>query len=324
MTILTEDSLKRLVSPQPRLPWLMEWLLNDVWSEDRFRGLTAEEYLTEGEKLVHGVEEVLAGAAYRFYDELASAAGSAEPLTQHLQDKTAAVIFDGVSLREMPLFISKAKESGYRVVEKKITFAALPSETMDYVDQRILGKAVTPKLLPQRKELKDQNIKAFYFNDAISSQSVNCNDGEGLLLWSAFPDCTYKDSSARFARHFADMFSMYDTAWKHTVMQVPRHRRIIITSDHGYIFFGAGLDSTRPDEVCDLLDHNRYKKFDNVEQMPDASASKDLQVFPDKRMAMIRGRLKNNPKGHAANRIYRHGGLSLMEMLVPWIVLEKE
>ena len=324
MSVLTQDFLKRVISPEPRLPWLTNWLLNDVWSLERFHRLAPEEYLTQGEHLVHDAEELLAGAADRFYDELASAAGSAEPLTRHLQDKKAAVIFDGASLREMPLLLLKAEESGYRVLEKRIAFAALPSETVDYIGQRVLGKVVTPKMLPQRKELRDQNIKAFYFNDAISSQSVNSDEGEGLLLWSAFPDCTYKDSSARFARHFSEMFALYDAAWKHTVMQVPRGRRIIVTSDHGYIFFGAGFDSTRPDDACALLDHNRFKVFADGEPMPDASASKDLQIFPDTRLAMIRGRLKNRPKGHAANRIYRHGGLSLMEMLVPWIVLEKE
>jgi hypothetical protein len=41
-------------------------------------------------------------------------------------------------------------------------------------------------------------------------------------------------------------------------------------------------------------------------------------------LAMLRGRLKDRPQGPAGARIYRHGGLSLMEMLVPWLVLEKE
>jgi hypothetical protein len=39
---------------------------------------------------------------------------------------------------------------------------------------------------------------------------------------------------------------------------------------------------------------------------------------------MLRGRIKNRPRGPSSNKVYRHGGLSLMEMLTPWIVLEKE
>jgi len=316
--------LERLIEPGPRLPWIVDWLQSEVWSEKRFSALSAEEYLLQGEKLVHEAEELLAKAAYQFYDELAAAAADAKTLAPLLTGKTAVVIFDGASLREAPIFLNKAKESGFRAVEQGISFAALPSDTVDFVDQRLLGKRVPPKLLPQRQELKDRKVKACYFADAISSQTVECAEGQGVLLWSAFPDVTYRDSEARFARHFAGMPSLYDAAWKNTVMQVPRGRRVLVTSDHGYIFLGAGFDSTRPDGACALLEQKRNKIFSEEETLPNPETEKDLQVFPDRRLAMLRGRLKNRPQGPSANRIYRHGGLSLMEMLVPWIVFERE
>jgi hypothetical protein len=48
-----------------------------------------------------------------------------------------------------------------------------------------------------------------------------------------------------------------------------------------------------------------------IRQTPDAG-----------RVAVIRGRVQTHPPGDAANKLYKHGGLSLMEMLTPWIVLE--
>jgi hypothetical protein len=120
------------------------------------------------------------------------------------------------------------------------------------------------------------------------------------------------------------MQKLYGTAWRNTVMQISRGRRIVITSDHGYIFFGAGFDSTRPNDVCALLDQDRFKVFGADEKMPNRTDEPGLQVFDEKRLAMLRGRIKNRPKGPSANKVYRHGGLSLMEMLTPWIVLEKE
>ena len=96
------------------------------------------------------------------------------------------------------------------------------------------------------------------------------------------------------------------------------------TSDHGYIFFGAGFDSTRPNEVCAWLDQDRFKLFNADERMPNGADEPGLQVFDERRLAMLRGRIKNRLQGPAANKVYRHGGLSLMEMLTPWIVLEKE
>jgi hypothetical protein len=40
------------------------------------------------------------------------------------------------------------------------------------------------------------------------------------------------------------------------------------------------------------------------------------------KVAMIKGRVKTKSTGDAASRLYKHGGLSLMEMLVPWIEIE--
>ena len=72
------------------------------------------------------------------------------------------------------------------------------------------------------------------------------------------------------------------------------------TSDHGYIFFGAGFDSTRPNEVCAWLDQDRFKLFNADERMPNGADEPGLQVFDERRLAMLRGRIKNRPQGPAA------------------------
>lgn len=323
-SMLNSSLLARLTAPEPRLPWITKWLQQEVWSEENFSAGTPEEYLIQGEHDVHSFEELIATTADRFYDELASAVTQVKPLTDIISTDTAVVVFDGASLREIPIFLQKARETGFTVLEQRTSLAALPSTTTAFVEQRIIGKPIGPKTLPQRKELKDQNIKVYYFDDAISSHQIQCPIGEKILIWSAFPDVTYQDSDARFARHFADMQKLYDTAWKNTVMQVPRTKKIVITSDHGYIFFGAGFDSTRQTDACDLLDQDRYRSFNQDENIPQLIQYPQLQIFHDKRLAMLRGRIKNKPRGQSANKIYRHGGLSLMEMLVPWIVIERE
>ena len=324
MSTLSSDVMNKLIEPGSRLPWLIDWLTKEVWSDERLAKLAPENYLTQGEKLVHSIEELLASAADRIYDELAAASKATKPLSDELVGQVAIVIFDGASIREAPLFRQKAAESGFRVVESRVAYAALPSETVDFVEQHFIGKRLAPKQLPGRQELKDRGVKAFYFPDAIASQNITAENGGAFLLWSSFPDVTYKDSDARFARHFADMQALYDAAWKNTVMQVPHGRKIIVTSDHGYIFFGAGFESTRPSDACALLDQNRNKRFGEDEQLPDPRVQRDLQIFPEERLAMVRGRLKNRPRGPSANLVYRHGGLSLMEMFVPWIVIERK
>jgi hypothetical protein len=323
MHILTPETLKILTRPGPRLPSVVDWLQSHVWSQSRFESLDPESYLGDGEKQVYQLEELLSAAADRFYDELAGAAAQKKLILDGaLPSKpTAFVIFDGTSLREVPLFMQLAAQSGHSVLEQGVTYAALPSNTLDFVEQRLLERAIGPKELPHRKELKQKGIRAYYYDAPIRTHQIPASESATLILWSAFPDVTYQDSGARFARHFAELVPLFEAAWKNTVMQVPRGYRLIVTSDHGYIFFGAGLSSNRPGHACDVLDQERSKRFADNEPLPDPYP--DLQILPERRLAMLRGRIKNRPKGPAGNRLYRHGGLSLMEMLLPWVILER-
>jgi hypothetical protein len=324
MRTLTPETFRTLTRPGPRLPSVVDWLRSHVWSQSRFESLDPESYLGEGEKQVYQLEELLSAAADRFYDELAGAAAQKKLILDSASPSvpTAFVIFDGTSLREVPLFLQLAAQSDHSVTEQGIAYSALPSNTVDFVEQRLLGKAIGPKELPHRKELKEKGIRAYYYDAPIRTHQIPANKNATLILWSAFPDVTYQDSGARFARHFAELVPLFEAAWKNTVMQVPRGYRIIVTSDHGYIFFGAGLASNRPSQAGEVLDQERSKWFGDSEPLPDPNP--DLQVFSEPRLVMLRGRIKNRPKGPAGNRLYRHGGLSLMEMLLPWLILERK
>jgi hypothetical protein len=324
MRMLTPEMFTTLTRPGPRLPALTDWLRANVWSQTRFESLDPESYLSDGEKQVYQLEELLSAAADRFYDELAGAAAHKSSILDRasLSQPTAFVIFDGTSLREVPLFLRMAAESGHSVIEQGVAYSALPSNTVEFVEQRLLGKAIGPKELPHRKELKEKGVRAYYFDAPIRTHQISPDENPTLILWSAFPDVTYQDSTARFPHHFAGILPLFETAWKNTVMQVPRGYRIILTSDHGYIFFGAGLSSNRRSNAGDVVDQDRSKRFAENEPLP--APDRDLQIFPERRLAMLRGRIKNRPKGPAANRLYRHGGLSLMEMLLPWLVLERK
>jgi hypothetical protein len=41
-----------------------------------------------------------------------------------------------------------------------------------------------------------------------------------------------------------------------------------------------------------------------------------------RQIALIKGRVKTRSTGEAATKLNKHGGLSLMEMLTPWIEIE--
>src|SRR5262249_28030182 len=146
-------------------------------------------------------------------------------------------------------------------------------------------------------------------------------EGRSVLLWSTYPDRLFSDDAARTEALFANFHRNYiPTIWKNSVQAIPRGMPIVVTSDHGYIFLGASLETTRPSDAPGLLGHSGPNQFGPDELFPQWNP--DLQLLADRRMAMLRGRIRTRPQGISSRKLYHHGGFSLMEVLVPWIELE--
>ena len=309
-----------LYSSGTRLPLLEKWLCDDVWSKKRFSQYEPQEYLQSGEKIVKTAEELILNAAHGIYDELVAASESSPSLLSELASpKTAVVIFDGLSIRELPLLEKLAQKTGYSISTKQYGYASLPSDTISFVDQRLIGKRIGPSQLETRKEFKEKNILVRHY-DTLIRQYEFSNNGSSLLLWSSFPDGTYMNFEAKSSGHFEAIVKQFDVAWKNIVLSIPRDYRIIITSDHGYIYLHAGYESElKSDKALEALKNDRFRIFTENEELP--SECTELQIIAHKRVAMLRGRIKNRPQGPSANKIFRHGGMSLMEMLTPYIQL---
>ena len=57
-------------------------------------------------------------------------------------------------------------------------------------------------------------------------------------------------------------------------------------------------------------------------EKPNPPASDDVYQDTSRQLALIKGRGQTCSTGDAATKLYKHGGLSLMEMLTPWVELE--
>jgi hypothetical protein len=132
------DLYRFLVQPGERFPQLGYWLIEKVWSRDSAAGMTTD-YLAAGETRVNSLETLVAAAAPRAYDELCFPPDERRDLLHFLLHRrpSAAVVFDGMSLREVPAILALAAQSRLRVAEVGFSFAALPSETMPFVAQRL-------------------------------------------------------------------------------------------------------------------------------------------------------------------------------------------
>ena len=327
MGVLTLNILEKLAQPGPRLPWLADWLLEEVWSDGNYQSKPAAGYLQDGEETVNKLEEVIAAAAGRIYDEMLAPVPPERNLREFLigRQPCAAVVFDGLSLREMPLIRRLAGESGLRIVEQGWSLAAAPSETVDFIAGRLGAGAIGPSQLASNAALKTLGISAVWL-DQVNQKRALDTAAPALLVWSAFPDYRYTERDAKFAEMFGQLHQMMMTAWQNSVQEVAHRapgRHILVTSDHGYVFFGSGYAFARDNAaIARLGDYLKGERSARLDEKPNPPAHRDLAVFKDRGIAMIRGRVQTHPRGEGARKLYKHGGLSLMEMLTPWLVLE--
>ncbi len=323
MEILEQTLFKRLTEPGSRLTWIIDWLLEDVWDSERYKSLSPVEFLRGGEEKVNRFELLVASAADRIYGELLSAPDPSRKLLDVLSEpNTAVVVFDGLSIREVPMILTLADKSGLPVSLTGTSQAAIPSETIDFVDRELPCGRIAPSQLQTRKELKEKGIVAIYSRDITQPLSAEYENSP-LLVWSSFPDVTYKDSGAKFESHFENIHALFETAWMNIVQAIKGKKRIIITSDHGYIFFGTGMDFPRsPSETKALNAYFGNDRNVPLEENPQPPVSDDLFIVQSQSVAMVKGRVRTKSTGEAASKLYRHGGLSLMEMITPWIELK--
>lgn len=325
MSVLDRNLVDQLTRPGPRLPVIEDWLLNDVWTMDRFKECKASPsgYLKTGEELVHEREVLLCSAAGSIFGELVAKPAQSKTISGFLSDYPSggAVILDGCSLRELPRLLALAEASRRPVLRCCCGRSAIPSSTEHFVADR-LGvdlPAIGPSKLPQRHEFKEQGISCHYFQTPNEVQTLS-TDSAGLVVWSRFPDLRFMDSSACSAEMYEGIWDGFDLVWRNTVQAIPPERTVLVTSDHGYIFLGAGLSDQSLEGVDRPLKGRRYKKFSGDEALPENNPY--IWVDRTRRLGAIMGRCHNRPQAPSASKsLYRHGGISLMEVLTPWLVL---
>jgi hypothetical protein len=323
MEIMHQALFNKLTRPGPRLTWIIEWLLEEVWSPQRYQSLSPVEFLRAGEEKINRFEMLAASTADRIYGELLSVPDPSKNLLGALCDPdTAVVVFDGLSIREVPMILTLADKSGLPVSLIATSQSAIPSETMDFIERELPCGHIAPSQLQTRKELKEKGIVMIYSKDITQPLSGEY-DNSPLLVWSSFPDVTYKDSGARFESHFENIHTLFETAWMNIVQAIKGKQRIIITSDHGYIFFGTGMDFPRSSsEMKGLNAYFGNERNVSLEEKPDTPVNDDIYISESQKVAMVKGRVRTKSTGDAARKLYKHGGLSLMEMITPWIEFE--
>jgi hypothetical protein len=238
----------------------------------------------------------------------------------------AVLILDGLSLRELPWLLQGAKEHGFKVHEVTANASELPGETNEFAQALGFGSrsqlqnnggGLAHKLQPVRTECVDMPWRDC--ENLIDS-------APNWIFWHHWPDSKVHDGSGAgqgldiLTRDAAEHLSS-DDFWTF-VERLATGRRLVITSDHGYAATGYFPDADG--EVGQFL----KKTFASGRSK---AGTDDAGPFvppvalrinsPHGAHLLAVGRWKWKSQGGYPT--LTHGGLSLLEVLSPFVELTK-
>ena len=240
----------------------------------------------------------------------------------------AVLVLDALSLRELPWLLQGAKERGFTLQGVTATASELPGETNEFA--RALG-------LSSRSQLEANGGGLAHKLQPAQTETIDLpwKDCEGLVgsasgaknwvFWHHWPDAKLHDYGAGqglelLTKDAAQQLSS-DDFWAF-VERLATGRRLVITSDHGYAATGYF-----PDADGEVVAHLKQtfssgrSKAGNGDTGPFVPPVA-LQIdSPHGAHLLALGRRKWRSQGGYPT--LTHGGLSLLEVLSPFVELSK-
>lgn len=309
MKRLNEGMLAReLITAEDPLAVLFD-ALNEVWRADGVSDVNA--FFVQRERETNRLERFVLDIFFDVYDLLLQRIRQARGQPRFEGSSGPIIILDGCSLREANLLKPRLEEAGYRVVEYGYTLSELPSDTATF-SRYVFG---VPRVATLRRWHQYQVL-------SIESGQLPCLFPVELevLVWVSYPDellhkvrgeaLTPQEAFEKTAKVLLDVLNGLAV------------NEFLITSDHGYqyvkdatLFWTTGAD----ERVMRQMFAGRRavpigevgSEFDRLRHVP---RSRTYALF-DEEGCYVRGRYNWSVQGPVPD--ITHGGLSLMECLVP-------
>lgn len=331
MTTLSLDLLRKLQAGSPAEAW--RDLFAFAW-ETCCPGIIRsgiEGTISHRDRAIAPADLFLATAGWdlwsSYYDNVPRTASRLAGWWNSFSPGRAVLILDALSLREAPWLIHGAEERGYAVHSTEVTGAELPADTNPFAKALGFG---------QRSALENNGAGSSHLLQGARTDSVNlpwreCVDlvdaSPDWVLWHHWPDERIHDLGAPgrglavLAKEAADQLASNDF-WA-LIERLTTGRRLVITGDHGYADTGLFPDTEDQNQTGHLK--SRFKsgrsalgEFSPGEWVPPIDVVLDT---PSGRHAFTLGRRKWKSQGGYPT--LAHGGLSLLEVAVPFIELSR-
>ena len=287
---------------------------------------------TERDKSIETLDNVLSGSAWELWQQFEGAAPrTSDQLKRFWAERSngkAILILDALSLRELPWLIGQAAQRGYSLHKSCVTAAEIPANTNPFAKALGFG---------QRSGLEHNSTKSPHFPDAWTEATdmpfVDCGSlikaDPNIIFWHHWPDSQMHDLSdngdgyRKLSKSAAEQL-VSDDFW-HFVDRLATGRRLVITSDHGYAHSGIFPDVVQKDQA-DYLKEN-FKSGRAAQSLANANSHYWIPPLTQTITSqhgewnLVLGRKKWKSQGGYPT--LTHGGLSLLEMTVPYLELFK-
>ena len=291
----------------------------------------SEAKVMERDKQLSQLEALVSGSAWNLWEDFADVVPKASQglidFWHRTSDGKAILILDGLSLRESPWLLAQAEQRGFRILTSECRASELPAETTAFAKALGFG---------QRSFLSNNGASdAHPFENAVTDCSDlpwrDCIDAvsakPNVVFWHHWPDNRLHNNSipgAGLPKHLREVRAglTSDDFWAF-VTRLATGRQLVITSDHGYAACGQFPDITDTHQAAyakSLFRSQRYST-DITTVSPWIPPLDVLLTTSNGVNRYVLGRRKwKMPSGYPT---LQHGGLSLLEVLVPFFEISK-
>jgi len=323
--------LDAVLTASPVDAWLAVFdKLYEVFSEP-LTPQHVEREVADRERKVVELELLLSGSAWELWREFeASVPRTTKSLIEFWNTTPAGkavLILDGLSLREMPWLLQEAKRRGYQIHQTAVRGSELHSDTTPFA--KALG-------FSQRSALENNGAGLAHNLPGACTESTDaewssCLDwmaaAPAIVLWHHWPDDRIHklaepgDGFQKLCREAAEKLTS-DSFWT-MIERMTTGRRLVITSDHGYAASGMFHDVGSREQANWLKTNfgsSRFSYGPGTEHhwVPPISLCLTTEHGTNQ---FALGRRKW--RSHGGYPTMAHGGLSLLEVTVPFIEISK-
>lgn len=311
----TEQIWSLVTAPDPLDP-VFEHLTQEIWTSAAFSAAETAgrlaQYLSDHEHAASQFERTVYDIYADLYGQLEGAHSRKQRLEQQVFDRDAftLVIFDALSLREIPAVAGVMAEAGL-VPEISYGLSGTPSETVVFAKAHF--NANGPSAIADEPLVPPAAFRHVKKKD----WQPDFKPGDRRrVVWALYPDNLFNlDHGA--IDYGADIVAPVQQILRSILASDPVYP-VIVTSDHGYLWQGGQAAwPVDGDEAGVLAKHFKQGRCTG-------EATIELRTRTDKAWlsgqdAAARGRFAWGGKVAGAIKLYKHGGVSFMECLTPWV-----